>query len=1332
MKPSSLLILAVILLPFFSHQQIVINEGSNSNGTNYILPNGTSPDWIEMYNNTSSSINLQGYSLSDNRNFPQKWFFPPLTLGANQFLTVLATGNVNSLLVNHYETALDENSIYLYKVPTAIITDWYSPLYIPSAWTNATMGIGYGDGDDITDIGGPSTSIYIRTNFTLSDANDVSKAILDIDYDDGFVAYINGVEVARSGLVGSPPTYDELASDHEAQIYQGGTPSSFNLDMGLINTTIHDGVNLLAIEIHNASPNSSDLSCIPYLTFGFGSNTQQFNGTTHPYFSNGAGGEIETNFSISSGGETIYLSNTLGIIVDSLIVPDLEPNMSAGKWNDGIPSQFIFTIPTPNSSNNPSTGYAGYEAIPTIVTNGGLFTNTINVTVVNNSTSNGIVRYTLNGNDPDVSSFPLTGNISISLNSVLKVRCFPNGTNLLPSPTEAETYLFNETSTIPIVSLTINDVDLYGGNGIFDNWWTDWKRACIVEYFDKNGIKQFESKASVKPDGGAGGSRSNPQHSVTVEPANSTFGTGNPIHYPIISEKPYIDDYYGFYLRNGSNFWNQYHQRDATFMRIMRKTKVNSQAYTPVNVFLNGQYFGVYELREKANEGYFKENYGNDMDSLDLLSVSYFYGAGILRTVKGSDTSFFDMLNFISTFDNTSPNYLKYCDNKIDIKNFADYIIGENWIGNTDWIYNNMKLARPRTFDNKWKFFLQDIEWGLGGWTDYNANMFDWFHYSQQPNPYWQIYYSLIQNDTYKNYFINRFADLMNTTLHTNSYTPIVNQMYYELLPEMPRHFALWTGDVPGGMGTYQYQKNVILGQFNNRNNVVRNQMLSEYSLLNTVDVTLNVTPADAGYIKISTIVPDSLPWTGVYFNGNPVKISAVANPGFTFQYWENNNTIPSANHYDSSITLNIPSDDLFNAVFSGIQSDTTLTISEINYHPDSSLNGGNWIELHNYGNSTISLTAWTLKSDEYWDAYEFPDGTVINPGEYLVIAQNINLFQNIYPNVGNVIGNTTFGWNNSGDSICLLAPNEDTLFAFSFNNNDPYPRCADGYGRTLENNSTQETYFSPEIWFCGCIGGSPGQAYFPCQESIIVSEFNLNKTGASYDAGDWIEVFNASGNSINLNGFILKDSKNDHVFPLDGLILAPGEYGLIANMQSLLNTRHSNIPCTILADFPFGISKRDAFRIYDLNGVLVQSVVFDSTQPWSTIPSNSDFTFEYNFTGQNQNLAENWFVGCEGGSPGRAFTPCPILPEDTFAWLYPNPTSNQITIAIDNSGTIQGSTEIVFYDLSGQVLDQMHLPAASEKTIGITIDVSSFANGLYFAKVIQSETSISLPFVKL
>ena len=1310
--------------------QLFINEASNANGTNYVLANGSSPDWIEIYNSSATSQNLQGFYLSDKRTTLNQWAFPPISIPANGFTTILANSQGSTYLVNHFESPINYQALWSYAIPNAAIPNWYTNSFDASGWSQGKMSVGYGDGDDSTDITGPATTIYARINFNVTNFNDIVKTMLDIDYDDGFVAYLNGVEIARDGLVGTPPNFDELAADHESQLYQGGNLSSFDLDMSVISNLLQNGTNVLAVEIHNSDPSSSDLTCRPFLTFGLASPQQQFGGYIHPFFNSPQAGTIETNFSIATLGETLYLSNANGIILDSLYVPDLEANMSVGKKNDGNNSWFIFPTPTPNSTNNVALSFNGYEEQPSLDLVGGIFPNAITVNVNNNSTQGGIVRYTLNGQDPDGTSTVVSGPITISANAVLKVRCFPNGTNRYMSPIEAETYLINESSTIPIVSLTIDDDDLYGANGIFDNWWTDWKRQCNIEYFTPDGTKQFESRASVKPDGGAGGSRSNPQHSVTVEPANTTFGTGENIHYPLFPEKPYVNDLQAIYIRNGSNFWNQYHQRDATFMRVMRKSYANSQAYRPANVFLNGQFFGVYELREKANETYFNENYGNHVDSLDLLSVSYWYG-GALRTVKGSDSSFFNMINFITTADKSNPNYLSLCDKRLDLKNYTDYIAAELWYGNTDWVYNNVKIARTRSTDNKWRFFLQDVEWGLGGWTDYNTNMFDWFQYAIQPNTYYDIHSNLMQDSTYRNYFINRYADLMNTTLHQNTYTPIINQMYEELLPEMPRHFALWTGDVPGGMNNYTYNRDVILGQFNNRNTAVRNQMLTYYNLPNSVNVTLNTIPADAGYIKISTIVPDSLPWTGVYFHGNPVKITAVANPGYTFDHWEYNINLPANLLNQESVSVNIATDDYFTAVFTGTASNSSLTISEINYRPDASLDGGNWIELHNYGNTEVNLTGWSLKSDDFYNSYSFSDGLKIPAGGYLVVAQDTQLFHSVYPTVNNVVGNLRFGFENSMDSIYIFRPNSDTLLAMQFSNDAPFPRCADGFGRTLENKYPNAISIDSLSWFCGCIAGSPGEAYFPCDEPVIFSEFNLGKQTIAHNAEDWIELKNNTDNVINFSGYTLKDEKQNNSFSLTGLQLNPGEYAVVVKDSFLFTERHPNFEGKALYQLPYGISNNDALRLYDINGTLLQSVVFDTTIAWPQAPFNSDFTFEYLEANANQALASNWFQGCEGGSPGRAFGPCPVLPDGAFAWLYPNPSNGEITIAIDNMLTGNAGTQIEVFDLSGKLVYEEAFPVVVESIEPIQLDLSFLRASMYLIRVTKASQSVTLRLIK-
>jgi hypothetical protein len=1311
----------------FAYGQVVINEASNSNGTHYVLPNGSSPDWIELYNAGVSSYSLQGHFLSDNRDSLQKWAFPPNFLGSQQFLTVLANGKGSTFLNNQFETAIDHNMVWKYSIPNANIPNWTALGFDDSGWSIGKMSIGYGDGDDSTLLVGPVTSYYARCSFQISNYPEIVRAILDIDYDDGFVAYLNGTEIARAGLVGTPPNFDELSTDHEAQLYQGGQLSSIEIDMSVLANVLINGTNVLAIEVHNNDPNSSDLTCRPFLTFGFESAQNQFNGTTHPYFNVGnQGGTLETNFGIATSGETLYLSNATGII-DSLVVPDLEAEMSVGNNQDGVGPTVIFPVPTPNSSNNAVNGYTGYEATPIIQQVGGIYPQSISVTVTNTSVNGGIVRYTLNGNDPDTSSLVYTDPLFIDTHSVVKVRCFPVGTNLLPSPFEAETFLFNESSTIPIIALTIDSNDLFGPTGIFDNWWTDWKRPCFIEYFDTLGVKRFESKASVKPDGGAGGSRNNPQHSVTVEPANNTFGTGLPIHFPIIPEKPYVDDYYALFIRNGSNFWNQYHQRDATFNKLMKNTHVDYQAYTPANIFINGKYFGVYELREKTNEGYFIENYGNHKDELDLLSVSFWYGGG-QRIVKGSDTSFFTMLQFLETNDPNSSTYLKSCDKLIDTKNYADYIIGENWIANTDWIWNNVKLARARTAGNRWRFLLWDLEWGLGGWTDYNGNMFHHFRLQNLPNYYWTIFENLMENAEFRNYFINRYADIMNTRMHTNQFTPMVNRLYEELLHEMPRHHSLWTGDPIGGMDTYTNCKNNILYHFENRSPVVRNQMLEEYGLDNTVNVTLKTIPENAGYLKISTIIPDSLPWTGVYFNGNPVRISAHANPGFTFDHWEYNINLSPNQLTQSSLVLNIASDDYFHAIFKGTPKDTTLTVSEIHYNPDPSLDGGNWIELLNFGDAPIDLTGYRVKSSDFYDKFEFQDGTVIPAKGHLVVAQDTVLFKSIYPEVYNVTGGTVFGWENNEDSIYILGPHNENIVAMHYNNEAPYPRCADGYGRTMENKYADAQILDSTSWFCGCIGGSPGEAYHPCKEDLIVSEFNLGKVEILHNAEDWIELKNNSENPINLNGFVLKDERDFHQFSLEGITLEPGAYAVIVRDSSLFHQRHLDFTGQALYQIPFGISKNDAIRIFDPNGVIVQSVFIDTLGTWLTAPFNEDYTFEYQEFGTNQTLADQWFTGCIGGSPGRAFSPCLEIPNEEWAWIYPNPNSGEFTLNVLSDGK---TTYKVFND-RGQYL----LEGSVEKTLNPIatqeIDISKFAQGLYLLSVTRNEEPRVFRIIKL
>jgi hypothetical protein len=1328
--------LLLLLFPTFFQAQVTLNEASNSNGTTVVDADGSSPDWIELYNTTSASIDLTGYGLSDRSGEPMKWIFPEYQLPASGFLVVLASGKGTlQATVDHYETAVMPADSWQYTIPSSNLpANWNAIGFNTTGWTTAPLGIGFGDGDDVTDIVGPATSVYVRREFTIADTSKIMKAFFDADFDDGFVAYLNGIEIARFGLTGFPPNWDDFSADHEATIYQGGAPVSYTVDPVTLAAAMRNGTNVLAIEVHNLNAGSSDLSLIPFLTFGFEDAATYYGGTVHNWFSATPGTNyLHTNFSINTGGETLYLYDPSGTLLDSLVVPDLEADMSYGKQVDGNPAHYIFDTPTPDATNNSSVSYAGMEYTPVIDVSGGFYTSTVSVTVTNQSQTGGFIRYTTTGETPDIGSPLFPGSLTLSANTVLKVRCFsPSGT-LLPSLTATETYLFMEDFTLPVISISTDNANLYGPSGIFDNYTTDWRRPCVIEYFDANGQKQFASRASIKPDGGAGGSRSNPQHSVTIEPAHGVYGEGEPVEYPLIPEKSFIHEYSAFYLRNGSNYWNQYPQKDATFMRIMRESHANSQAYSPVIAYVNGQYFGVYELREKANEAYFETNYGNNPDSLDLLSVSYFYGAGVLRTVKGSDDSFYAMHDFVGTYSAAAPDYFEQCHKQIDLYNFADYLAGENWFANFDWVYNNMKIARMQTAGNKWKFYLQDMELGLGGWGNYDANMFDYFRYNNQPNAYWDIYNSLVQNTQFRNYFVNRYADLMNTTFQPDYYTPIVNAMYNQLLPELPRHLQLWTGDVVGGMANYMNIRNDLLNnQFANRNDVVRNQILTEFALNETVDVTLDVSPPGAGYIKISTIVPETLPWTGVYFDGVPVKITAVANPGYTFTAWQANTVIPATSLDSASIQLNIPNDDGFTALFSGSAAPLSLTISEINYNSDPSVSGGNWIELHNYGATPLHLDEWSVKTKHFWEAYTFPPQTVIPADGYLVVCEDTNQFKALYPAVTNFIGSTVFDWSNSDDSIKLYDPYHHIVLQTIYTDEAPFPLCADGWGRTLENQYTQSAQLDSTSWFCGCVKGSPGTAYFPCDEPVHFTEISYNSISASYSAGDWVEVKNNTASPMALAGYVFKDSKDDHLFTFPAITLPPGGYWVVSADSVLFANRHPEVE-NFSGTFDFGLGDDDGLRLYDNQGILVTSMIYNSVDPWPVSPSVSDYTLEYAGAQEyvDPNDPASWFAGCEGGSPGRAFMNCPALPEGEDVGVYPNPATSMLNVVYNNANNSSNTTDLELFDLSGNIVRRFSV-SAIEQVVKVEIDVHALANGMYFIRVVQDGRVKQVPFVKI
>jgi hypothetical protein len=165
-------------------------------------------------------------------------------------LLVLAESSF-SQSVNHWETIVQTGDNCKYYIPKSNIgSSWKAKDFSDGGWITAQSGVGYGDGDDNTTISNGVNSIYIRYSFNIENKAKISSLILDMDYDDGFIAYLNGTEVARDN-VSNPVTWNmKLRGLHEAALYKGERPERFSIS-SFKDELLVNGKNVLAIVVHH-------------------------------------------------------------------------------------------------------------------------------------------------------------------------------------------------------------------------------------------------------------------------------------------------------------------------------------------------------------------------------------------------------------------------------------------------------------------------------------------------------------------------------------------------------------------------------------------------------------------------------------------------------------------------------------------------------------------------------------------------------------------------------------------------------------------------------------------------------------------------------------------------------------------------------------------------------------------------------------------------------------------------------------------------------------------------------------------------------------------------
>lgn len=217
------------------------------------------------------------------------------------FIFALSSFHAGAQKVHHWETAVFNSDIWKYLVPASEPSaQWRSLSFDDTSWLSGPGGFGYNNGDDGTVIwqqgsGSRPYSVYMRIKFEVPDTGKIAQAVLHIDYDDAFVAYLNDVEIARVGLTGTYPPYNQLGVNHDAVMFQGGLPDEFVLDKSTLRRMLRQGTNVLAIQVHNSSVNSSDMSSNAFLSFGIKDTSVFFRKTPSWFWTPSAPSELLSN-----------------------------------------------------------------------------------------------------------------------------------------------------------------------------------------------------------------------------------------------------------------------------------------------------------------------------------------------------------------------------------------------------------------------------------------------------------------------------------------------------------------------------------------------------------------------------------------------------------------------------------------------------------------------------------------------------------------------------------------------------------------------------------------------------------------------------------------------------------------------------------------------------------------------------------------------------------------------------------------------------------------------------------------------------------------------------
>jgi len=665
--------------------------------------------------------------------------------------------------------------------------------------------------------------------------------------------------------------------------------------------------------------------------------------------------------------------------------------------------------------------YAQEAAPPELIfsTEGGYYDTTFAVSLYY-PLPNASVYYTLDGSSPAENGIRYEAPIPISENTCLRAAVL-EGQNF--GRVYSHTYLINEADTeLPTLAISIDPKLLFDSErGLFmlgsrvdsgsmrmsgANFWSRREVPAHLEFYESDGSCVFNSALGFRLFGGM--SRLLPQKSMALV-TRDEYGKAK-IKHPIFGKQgPKSFDY--LVLRNGGSDFGKGHARDAIATQQASNWAVDVQAYQPAQVYINGQYWGLYNIREKINRHFLADHHDVDKDSLDLLEHN-------MTLKRGSRRHYQRLIRYMEQHDLSVAAHYQQVEDWMDTESFIDFQIAQIFFDNRD-AGGNIRYWRPQTESGQWRWILYDLDWAMG-LHDHDAYQFNslLFHTRPDgphwPNPPWSTFVlrSLLNNPGFRQKFITRFSDHLNDQLSSEALLATIDATQARLKGEMDRHFERW--NLSPRNWERHFNRMRVFAQ--KRPGFVR-QHLRDYFGLETLQV-INIEVPTGGKVHFNRHLQlEKGVFAGSYFTDYPIHLLAVPNLGYRFLYWENSR----GERITSEALLEAVSDkqQSYRAIFEKYDHPLAgnLVINEI---MPTGKPSQDWVELYNRSDERLYLEDFIL-SDQLGNRFVFPKGTSIGPNDYLVLCQDQERFRKTHPMSYNLIGDLDFGINKHRETLALF-----------------------------------------------------------------------------------------------------------------------------------------------------------------------------------------------------------------------------------------------------------------------------------------------------------------------